>query len=141
MKIKFEYKNIPDQIWADKIKVTHIFQNLIGNAVKYSKANQDICIEFDCRHHSEEPFWIFSVTDNGIGIRKRDFKKVFLPFRRANDQKKGTGIGLALVKKMVELHYGTIWIESEINEYTRFLFTLPSDQSLKIEKERKNENT
>ncbi len=108
----------------EKIRITQVFQNLIGNAVKYMDKPQGR-IRVNCRE--DEQFWTFSVTDNGPGIHEKYFAKVFQMFQTLTrrDELESTGIGLSIVKKIVELHGGTVWVESQVGEGTTFAFTLP----------------
>ncbi|MFC2110223.1 PAS domain S-box protein [Bacteroidota bacterium] len=109
-------------IKTDKIKLQQLFQNLIGNAVKFSDKEKGI-IEIDVIEKKD--FYLFSVKDNGIGIEEKYFKKIFHIFNSLKKHKESSGIGLSIVKKIVELHGGEIWVESELNEYTTFFFTIP----------------
>ena len=111
-------------ISADKTELKRVFQNIIGNAIKYRKKNVDP--EIMVYSQQKEPgYWTFSVQDNGIGINDQDFSKVFQLFRRIDkDQSEGLGIGMAITKKVVELHGGSIWLESEEGVGTSFHFTL-----------------
>lgn len=101
-----------------------IFQNLISNAIKYSKEGVDPEVKISCR---ELPgYWKFAVEDNGIGMEAGSFDKIFVIFQRLHtrDQFAGTGIGLAIVKKIVENLGGKIWVESELGVGSTFYFTL-----------------
>ena len=111
--------NLPT-IHADSIKIEQLFQNLISNAINYMDKDEGwIKIDFsDKKSHYE-----FSVSDNGIGIPKKYFKKIFNIFQSVNE-KQSTGIGLSIVKRIVELYNGKIWLESELGKGTTFYFTL-----------------
>lgn len=114
-------------IIANKIQVEQLFQNLIGNAVKYRRAQlPEIrigCIE-------EANGWNFYVQDNGIGIDSRYAERIFVIFQKlhAQDEYEGTGIGLAICKKIIETHGGNIWVESEKGKGSTFYFTIPKKQ-------------
>ncbi|KAA3598114.1 MAG: PAS domain S-box protein [Calditrichaeota bacterium] len=116
-------KNFP-KINVDSTQIEILFQNLIGNALKFcDKNNPDISLKFKRKAN----FWNFSVIDNGIGI-KNDYKdRVFIIFQRLHTREEypGTGIGLAVCKKIVERHGGEIWFESEVGKGTTFHFTIP----------------
>ncbi len=116
-------KDLPD-IFAEETETIHLFQNLIENALKYRSQEPPI-IEINSK--SEDNYWKFSIKDNGIGIHLKDFKRIFLTFQRAADQKmySGTGLGLNICKKIVERHGGQIWVESEIGSGSIFYFTIP----------------
>ncbi len=102
-----------------------LFQNLIGNAIKF-RGEQAPVITVSA--HRVGAKWTVTVKDNGIGIPDDALESVFGIFQRVDSgsQVEGTGIGLALCKKIVELHDGVIWVESTLNEGTAFHFTLPS---------------
>ena len=102
----------------------HCFENLISNAIKF-RAERKPLIQIGCK--SQNNHWIFSVKDNGIGIKKEFWEKIFIIFQRLHnrDQYPGTGIGLAICKKIVETHGGRIWIDSIPGEGTTFYFTFP----------------
>jgi signal transduction histidine kinase len=108
---------------CNETRITQVFQNLLGNAVKYmDKPRGQIrvgCVE-------EESFWKFSVKDNGPGIERKHFEKVFELFKTLvpPDKGGGTGIGLATVKKIVEMYGGSVWLESELGKGSTFYFTL-----------------
>jgi light-regulated signal transduction histidine kinase (bacteriophytochrome) len=113
------------EVLADDQQLEQLFQNLVGNAIKY---------------HGDEPprvhltaarndgFWTFSVKDNGIGIDPEHGDRIFLIFQRLQTRSKyeGTGIGLAVCKRIVERHGGRIWVESELGKGANFKFTLPA---------------
>lgn len=114
---------------GDPTLLVMIWQNLIGNAVKFRRAGVAPRITVQCRAGAGEhaDMWVFTVTDNGIGIGAEFADKVFVIFQRLHgrDTYGGTGIGLALCKKIVEFHGGTIWIDNTYTDGTRFVFTLP----------------
>jgi signal transduction histidine kinase len=112
--------------WADRTRTTQILTNLIGNAVKYSPRGGEIRIE--CQQDGD---WIsVAVRDRGLGIPPPELENLFKPFYRLErDSRSGTpgsGLGLTIVKNLVELHGGRIWAESAENEGTTFHFTLPT---------------
>jgi light-regulated signal transduction histidine kinase (bacteriophytochrome) len=110
---------------AEPTQLSQLFQNLIGNAVKFRRDGQDPEIPVGCCR--DDGHWLFRVKDNGIGIDPDYHGKVFLIFQRLHGREKysGTGIGLAICKKIVEQHGGRIWIESKAGEGSTFCFTLP----------------
>ncbi|QCX39915.1 PAS domain S-box protein [Aureibaculum algae] len=108
-------------IWGNKTKLQQLFQNLISNAIKFIDKEEgfiDICFE-ELENHYQ-----FSVKDNGMGIDEKFHDKIFKIFHSLNKRKDSTGIGLSIVKKIVELHEGEIWLESQPNLGTTFYFTL-----------------
>jgi len=106
-------------------ELTRLFQNLIGNAIKYRSPDRPSAIEVGCRQ--DQGLWLLWVKDNGTGIAASDRDRAFAVFQRlvAPDTCDGTGIGLAICRKIVEHHGGRIWIESEVGCGSTFLFTLP----------------
>ena len=110
---------------ADAGQLGQVFQNLIGNAVKYCAAGQtpEIAVEVVERDGD----WLFSVRDNGIGMEPQHFERVFQLFQRLHTREEysGTGIGLALCKRIVERHGGKIWLESAAGQGSTFFFTVP----------------
>ena len=112
------------EVKGNKVQITQIFQNLIGNAIKY-KGEKKPVIEISAEKKGE--FWQFAVKDNGIGIEEWFSERIFIVFQKLHDYKKypGSGIGLALCKRVVEKHGGKIWFESEVGKGTSFYFTLP----------------
>lgn len=107
------------------VELRQLFQNLITNAIKFRKEGEQASVKVTC--HSNESEHQFRVTDNGMGISEKNFERVFFIFQRLNptETHEGHGIGLAYCKKIVELHNGRIWIESEENQGTTFYFTIP----------------
>ena len=106
---------------GDPTKFQQLFQNLMSNAIKFSNKDKGI-VEIDV---VEEPsFYQFSVKDNGIGIEKKFHDRIFKIFQSLNKSKESTGIGLSIVKKIVDLYEGNIWLESELGKGTTFFFTI-----------------
>jgi PAS domain S-box-containing protein len=117
------YDDLPN-VRADPTQLTQLFQNLIGNAIKFrSEARPHVRIEAN----REEDAWRFSVQDNGIGIDPQYTERIFVIFQRLNNRQDypGTGIGLAVCKKIVERHGGKIWVQSELGHGATFYFTIP----------------
>jgi PAS domain S-box-containing protein len=110
-------------VQADAGQLTQLFQNLIGNAIKF-RGNRRPEIHVGGRR--EQDHWLFWVRDNGIGIAPEYAERIFLIFQRLHTRAKypGTGIGLAICKKIVERHGGKIWVESQPNQGTTFYFTI-----------------
>ncbi len=108
-------------ITADKIKIQQLFQNLISNAIRYCDKQPGI-VEIDFKNGENE--YTFLVRDNGIGIAEEYHEKIFKIFQSLNKRKDSTGIGLSIVKKIVDLYKGKIWLESRIGAGTTFYFTL-----------------
>jgi len=113
------------EVSGDDSQMILLFQNLIGNAIKFCK--KDCIPEVEIKVKKEENFWLFSVADNGIGIKKDYFDKIFVIFQRLHSKIEypGSGIGLAICKRTVEYLGGKIWVESNVGEGSVFYFTLP----------------
>jgi light-regulated signal transduction histidine kinase (bacteriophytochrome) len=111
------------KLTADPVHLIQIFQNLIGNALKYCGPEPPrISIEAS----SGKAEWIFSVTDNGIGIDPEYHEKIFVPFKRLHGQQyPGSGVGLAICRRIVERFGGKIWVESELGCGASFYFSVP----------------
>jgi light-regulated signal transduction histidine kinase (bacteriophytochrome) len=117
------YADLPN-LRADPTQLTQLFQNLISNAIKFrSEARPQVRIEAN----RQEDAWLFSVQDNGIGIDSQYSDRIFVIFQRLNNRVDypGTGIGLAVCKKIVERHGGKIWVQSELGQGATFYFTIP----------------
>jgi PAS domain S-box-containing protein len=119
-------------IVCKKTRMEQVFQNLLSNAVKYMEKPKGK-IRIGCT--DEEEYWKFSVADNGPGIEEKFFAKIFQIFQtmKPRDEVESTGIGLTIVKKIVETQGGKIWVESKVGEGSTFFFTIPK-------KERKSKN-
>jgi len=117
------YKNLPTLI-ADKTQLTQVFQNLISNAIKFHSDEQPL-IQIDAIKQDNN--WLFTITDNGIGIDPKFTERIFVIFQRLHTRDKypGTGIGLAVCKKIIERHGGRIWFDPNHPQGTRFFFSLP----------------
>lgn len=109
---------------SSRISFQQIFQNLIGNALKYQKPDNKPVININVVE--KDDYWEFAVSDNGIGIDAKYFEKIFTVFQRLHlrNEYAGTGIGLAICKKIVESHHGKIWVQSVTGEGTIFHFTI-----------------
>jgi PAS domain S-box-containing protein len=106
---------------GDKTKFKQLFQNLISNAVKFiDKEVGVVDIDFE----PNEKFYQFSIKDNGLGIEEKYHEKIFKIFQTLNNSKESTGVGLSIVKKVVNLYQGDIWLESTLGIGTKFIFTL-----------------
>lgn len=116
------------EVTADDTQLTQLFQNLIGNAIKFKKKDEPIRIHVGGQDAGDE--WRFSVSDNGIGIEPQYFERIFMVFQRLHtrDEYAGTGIGLAICKKVIDRHRGRIWVESAFGKGSTFVFTLPKTQ-------------
>jgi signal transduction histidine kinase len=112
-------------VWANHGMLVRLFQNLISNALKFCKAERPI-VRIQAEPRGGD--WVFSVVDNGIGIDPQYKDRIFLIFQRLHKQSEypGTGIGLAVCKRIVERNGGRIWLESEPGKGTTFFFTLPA---------------
>jgi light-regulated signal transduction histidine kinase (bacteriophytochrome) len=101
-----------------------LFQNLLNNAIKFRKKDIAPVVQISAKPTADG--YLFAVEDNGIGISEKNREKIFVMFQRLHnrDLYEGTGIGLAQCKKIVEMHNGTIWVESEPDKYSRFCFTI-----------------
>ncbi|NEO85719.1 MAG: GAF domain-containing protein [Spirulina sp. SIO3F2] len=110
---------------ADGVQLRQLFQNLIANAIKFRQA--DVSPQIHIGVERQEDHWLFSVQDNGIGIDPQFNDRIFVIFQRLHtrDEYQGSGMGLAICKKIVECHRGQIWVESQLGQGATFYFTLP----------------
>ncbi|MEO0685762.1 MAG: ATP-binding protein, partial [Cyanobacteria bacterium J06649_11] len=120
---KITHDELPT-VMADSTQIMQLFQNLIGNAIKFRSEKQP---EIHISVSRSEEEWLFSVSDNGIGIEPRFSDRIFVIFQRLHtrDEYPGTGMGLAICKKIAECHRGNIWVESQLGEGATFNFTIP----------------
>lgn len=117
------YDNLP-VVTADPSQIGRVFQNLIANAIRFRR-DEPPRIHVSAR--PEGKGWIFSVSDNGMGIEPEFFDRIFVMFQRLHTRAEypGTGIGLAICKKIIERHGGHMWLESEVGKGSTFYFTIP----------------
>jgi len=121
-----EWSPLPT-VKADSVQLTQVFQNLIGNAIKF-RGDAPPRIRIEANRNDGE--WVFRVRDNGIGIDPRNAERIFVVFQRLHTRQEypGTGMGLAICKKIIERHGGRIWVESEAQKGSVFYFTLPANR-------------
>ncbi len=126
--IEFSIEDKLPTLKCERVRLKQIFQNLLSNAIKYMDKPKGK-ISIGCTE--ENGFWKFSVADNGPGINEAYFEKIFEIFQTLvpRDQVESTGVGLTVVKKIVELYGGKVWLTSEPGEGTTFFFTMPKQES------------
>lgn len=114
------------RVLVDRRQLDQLLQNLLGNALKYHRPG--VLPRLQVSAERDGACWRFAVSDNGLGIEGQYFEKIFVIFQRLHGQRvyQGTGIGLAVCKKIVERHGGRLWVESTLGEGSTFLFTLPA---------------
>ena len=115
-------------IVADRTQLVQLFQNLLINAIKFRHPNTAPKIVIKAES-TDNNHWLFSLTDNGIGIKTEYFDRIFKIFKRLHTSREfaGTGVGLALCRKIVKRHGGKIWVESKLGEGSTFFFTMAQD--------------
>ncbi len=118
---------------ADVAQLIQLFQNLISNAIKFHR--EGIAPKVHISGEEKKSKWIFSVADNGIGINQENFNRIFLIFQRLHKRNEygGTGIGLAISKKIIQRHGGKIWVESNLNKGSTFYFSIVKREVIKNE--------
>jgi light-regulated signal transduction histidine kinase (bacteriophytochrome) len=118
-----QHGNLP-VVMGNAAQLTQLFQNLLANAIKFHGKQ---ALRISVSAEPDGPFWCFSVKDNGIGIEPEYFDRIFVMFQRLHSRSAyvGTGIGLAICKKIVERHGGRIWVESTPGLGAEFKFILP----------------
>ncbi len=122
--IIISYKGLPE-IMAARVPIQQLFQNLISNAIKYQQPNNIAKIVISAIEHQD--YWYFAIADNGIGIKEESLSKIFVLFQRLhnNEQYTGSGIGLAICKKIIESHKGKLWVTSTPDVGSTFYFSIP----------------
>ncbi len=116
-------------IMCDDVLLSQVFQNLINNAIKF-RSEQPLRIHISTEEKNDK--WIFSVSDNGIGFDPKYSERIFTIFQRLHDRKTypGTGIGLAICKKIIEYHKGHIWVTSQPGQGSVFYFSIPREVTI-----------
>lgn len=127
--VQVEVDSIFPVVHVDRARVVQVMQNLITNAVKFMGDQPAPRIKIGFKEIDGEH--IFFVNDNGIGIAPENHERIFELFNKLNPEMEGTGIGLGLVKKIIEVHHGRIWVESELGRGSTFKFTLKSSPEVK----------
>jgi signal transduction histidine kinase len=118
-------------VYGDRSRLLDVMQNLIGNAVKFMGDQPQPRIEVGCKHENGDA--IFFVQDNGIGIDPRYHQQIFGLFEKLDQNQEGTGVGLALIQRIIELHDGRIWVESDGPGHgSMFCFTLPDRRVIPV---------
>jgi signal transduction histidine kinase len=115
----------------EETHIMQVFQNLLSNAIKYMDKPKG-WIKISCVE--QDGFWKFSVADNGPGIEDKHFEKIFKIFQAlpTSPMFEGTGVGLTIAKKIVELYNGKIWVESKVGQGSTFFFTLPKQKGPRL---------
>ncbi len=138
--IEIVYEGALPTITFEETRIRQVFQNLISNAVKYMDKPKGI-ISIGCADEGSK--WKFNVTDNGPGIEEKHYEKIFKIFQTLTprDTYESTGIGLTIVKKIIELYGGKIWVESKVGQGATFFFTVLKKQDEKVNYEKLQTNT
>jgi ligand-binding sensor domain-containing protein/signal transduction histidine kinase len=130
-KIKITIENKLPEYTVDRTLIIQVFENLLDNAIKYMDKPKGF-IKISCKDEGSE--WKFGISDNGPGIEEKYFEKIFKMFQTLESKKtyESTGIGLTIVKNIIDLYKGKIWVESKTGEGTTFYFTLPKNKKRRI---------
>jgi hypothetical protein len=136
---RITHESVP-VVEADATQLVQLFQNLIANAIKFCSA---LPPQIHISAEKEDPYWVFSIRDNGIGLDPEFADRIFAIFQRLHSRKDypGTGIGLAICKRIVERHGGTIWVTSAPGEGSTFCFTLPASEEYRNDTKRDQHTT
>lgn len=126
--IKIEIQNNFPTVNFERIRLQQVFQNLISNAIKYMDKQQGTVM---IRYENADKFWKFCIFDNGPGIEERFLKNIFKLFQtiKPKDERESTGVGLAIVQKIVETAGGSVWVKSKVGEGSVFYFTILKDHN------------
>ncbi len=121
------YQDLPC-LMAERTQIVQLFQNLLNNGIKFRKGDISPKIAIQAQLQADG-YWLFSVKDNGIGIKPEYYDRIFKIFKRLHTQREfsGTGVGLALCRKIVERHGGEIWVRSQLGHSTTFFVTMPAN--------------
>ena len=125
------YEEMPT-VYANPVRLLRVLQNLVGNGIKYQKPGNTPEILIETKE--QEDTWLISVKDNGIGMKAEYCEKIFEPFKRlhARNEYMGTGMGLAICRKIIEGFGGKIWVEAEPDKGSKFYFTIPKTKKAGI---------
>jgi PAS domain S-box-containing protein len=124
--VQIKIQNDLPMVYGDRVRLVEVMQNLIDNSTKYSNPASTPCIEIGAKEAAQGQT-IFFVQDNGIGIDPQFHERIFGLFNKLDAKAEGTGIGLTLVKRIIEVHGGNIWVESDLGKGATFYFTLPNN--------------
>jgi len=124
-RIEFRLNKLP-KVKGDKEMIKHVISNLLGNAIKFSKEREKAIIEVSAETRLIEN--IYHIKDNGAGFEMEYANKLFEIFQRlhSDEEFEGTGVGLAIVQRIIEKHHGRVWASSELNKGATFYFSLPN---------------
>jgi signal transduction histidine kinase len=133
-------------VMADRIRMQRVWVNLLSNAIKYVQPGEIPVVTVGStgrRTQGAREEWALYVRDNGIGIAPEYHQQIFEVFRRlhTHEQYEGTGAGLAIVKRVVEFHWGRVWVESQEGQGSTFWFTLPHVPAMDQREARRDENS
>ncbi len=123
--VTITFEDLPERFLGHRMGITQLFQNLLANAIDFGKKDSPNHIKISSTE--DEKYWRFAVSDEGIGIAEENQQRIFELFTRLNPREmedKGTGIGLALCKRIVDSHGGKIWVESALDAGSTFHFTI-----------------